>query len=78
VENELGIKPELIPHLKALSGDASDNIPGVKGIGEKKALQYLEKYASIQGMLSHEAMKDMVKSKVAVKIIDNFPDVVVY
>lgn len=36
--------------LKALMGDASDNIPGVKGIGEKTAIQLISKYGSLDGV----------------------------
>lgn len=39
--------------LKALMGDASDNIPGVKGIGEKTAINLIEKYESLDGVYKH-------------------------
>ena len=39
--------------LKALMGDASDNIPGVKGIGEKTAINLLSKYGSLDGVYEH-------------------------
>ena len=78
VKNELGIEPEQIPYFKALSGDPSDNIPGVKGVGEKTALQYLEKYGSLQGMLTNDSLKELVKSKTAIRVLDSFPDVLVY
>ena len=39
--------------LKALMGDSSDNIPGVKGIGEKTAIQLLSKYGSLDGVYEH-------------------------
>lgn len=49
--NEIfGLKPNQIPELKGLMGDASDNIPGVKGIGEKTALSLLEKYENIENL----------------------------
>ncbi|MBQ3922687.1 MAG: hypothetical protein II707_05265, partial [Spirochaetales bacterium] len=44
--------PQVIDYL-ALLGDASDNIPGVKGIGEKSATQLLEKYESIEDIYEH-------------------------
>jgi uracil-DNA glycosylase family 4 len=78
VTHEMGIQPSLVPHLKALSGDTSDNIPGVKGIGEKTALQMLGKFGSLQGMLSNEAFKELAKKKATAKILDSFPDVLVY
>ncbi len=45
-----GIEPKRIIDLKALMGDASDNIPGVKGIGEKTALKLLQQYESLDGI----------------------------
>lgn len=44
------ITPAQIIELKALMGDASDNIPGVKGIGEKTAKNLLHKYGTIQNL----------------------------
>lgn len=44
------IHPSKIVDLKALQGDASDNIPGVKGIGEKTALKLIQDYGSLQGV----------------------------
>ncbi|MBO5022441.1 MAG: DNA polymerase I [Clostridia bacterium] len=49
--NEIfGIKPNQIPDLKGLMGDASDNIPGVKGVGEKTAISLLENYQNIENL----------------------------
>ncbi len=45
-----GIEPVNMVDLKALMGDSSDNIPGVKGIGEKTALQLLQKYKTLDGI----------------------------
>lgn len=45
-----GIDPIKIIDLKALMGDQSDNIPGVKGIGEKTALKLLQKYNSLENI----------------------------
>ena len=47
---EYGISPDKIIDLKGLQGDASDNIPGVKGIGEKTALKLLQEYDSIENI----------------------------
>ena len=44
---DYGIAPEEVVELKALMGDASDNIPGVKGIGEKTATALIQRYHSI-------------------------------
>jgi len=51
VEEFKGVPPERIADLLALVGDASDNIPGAPGIGEKGAVQLLREYGSLEGLL---------------------------
>jgi len=59
-----GIKPINIIDLKALQGDPSDNIPGVKGIGEKTALTLLKEYGTIENIYENiENIKGKVKEK---------------
>ena len=48
-----GIKPERMVDLKSLMGDASDNIPGVKGIGEKTAIKLLQQYDTLDNLYEH-------------------------
>lgn len=48
--SEYGIEPLRVIDLKALEGDSSDNIPGVKGIGEKTALKLLQDYKTLDGV----------------------------
>ena len=48
-----GIEPIRMIDLKGLMGDASDNIPGVKGIGEKTAIKLLGEYESIENLYNH-------------------------
>ena len=48
-----GIRPIRMIDLKALMGDPSDNIPGVKGIGEKTALSLLVKYDTLENLYNH-------------------------
>ncbi len=50
---EYGFAPVHIIDLKALMGDASDNIPGVKGVGEKTAMALVQLYGSIERLYSH-------------------------
>ena len=50
---EYGIEPSKVIDLKGLQGDASDNIPGVKGIGEKTALKLLSDYKSIENIYAN-------------------------
>ncbi len=48
VEKKLGIKPLQVIDLKALMGDSSDNIPGVKGIGPKTAAALIQKFQTVE------------------------------
>ena len=63
-KNDYGIDPIKIIDLKALMGDSSDNIPGVKGIGEKTALKLLQDYGSLDGIYENiESISGKVKEK---------------
>ena len=60
-----GIEPIRMIDLKALMGDASDNIPGVKGIGEKTALKLLQEYTSIENLyVNIDKLKGATKIKI--------------
>jgi DNA polymerase-1 len=50
VRAHLGVRPEQIPDLLGLQGDAVDNIPGVKGIGSKTALALLQTFANLDAL----------------------------
>jgi DNA polymerase-1 len=50
VQRRYELQPAQLIDLKGLMGDASDNIPGVPGFGEKTALKYLAEYATIDGL----------------------------
>jgi len=67
-KEEYGIEPINIIDLKALMGDASDNIPGVKGVGEKTALKLLQQYKTLDGIYEHI---DEIKGAVKNKLIDD-------
>lgn len=59
-----GLSPGQIIDYKALRGDPSDNIPGVKGIGEKTAVTLLQKYLTLDGVYENiEEIKGAVKEK---------------
>lgn len=61
---DYGINPINIIDLKALMGDSSDNIPGVKGIGEKTALKLLHEYKTLNGIYENiENIKGKLKEK---------------
>ncbi|MGH2607414.1 MAG: 5'-3' exonuclease H3TH domain-containing protein, partial [Anaerolineales bacterium] len=53
VEARFGVTPAQFVDYKALVGDTSDNIPGVRGIGEKTALELLRSYGSLEGIYRH-------------------------
>lgn len=53
VRADLGITPPQVRDFKALAGDSSDNIPGVKGVGEKSAVTLLQKYCDIEDIYNH-------------------------
>jgi DNA polymerase-1 len=58
VENgseRLGVPPSLVTDYLALVGDSSDNIPGVKGIGEKTAQELVNAYGTVENILAHAA-----------------------
>src|SRR5215469_871614 len=58
VMERFGIVPALVPDWKALTGDTSDNIPGVPGIGAKTATKLLQTYGSLEAVLQHAADQD--------------------
>lgn len=59
-----GITPPRMVDLKSLMGDSSDNIPGVKGIGEKTALKLLHEYSTLDGIYENiENIKGSTKNK---------------
>lgn len=57
-----GILPSQFVDVKALMGDSSDNIPGVRGIGEKTALSLISKYEDLDGVFKEENLGSLSKS----------------
>ena len=53
VEARYGLPPVKLIDLKGLMGDTSDNIPGVKGIGEKTGMMLIQKYGSMEAVYEH-------------------------
>lgn len=83
VEEEFGVSPHEFILLKAIMGDSSDNIPGVKGVGPKTATPIVAKYHSLENVLDHiedlkpdglrkkmEAGVDSIKMSYALATID--------
>ncbi|MBE6155061.1 MAG: DNA polymerase I [Firmicutes bacterium] len=63
-KEEWGIEPIKIIDLKSLAGDSSDNIPGVRGIGDKTALKLLQEYGSLEAIYENiENIKGKTKEK---------------
>jgi len=60
VEARFGVAPDRILDLRSLVGDASDNIPGVKGIGEKGAMKLIGEWGDLENLLDH---REEVKAK---------------
>jgi DNA polymerase-1 len=64
VEEKLGVKPNQVVDYKALCGDKSDCIPGVRGIGEKTAVSLLKEYETLEAIYQNLAsIKGAVKKK---------------
>ena len=53
LKSAMGLSPSQIVDYKALAGDSSDNIPGVQGIGNKRACELLSAYGSVAGVYAH-------------------------
>ena len=64
VRDKYQLSPAQLIELKALVGDTSDNIPGVRGIGEKTAVQLLEQFGDLAGIYAHlEEVPNRFRSK---------------
>ena len=53
IEEKYGIQPKQLIEVKSLMGDASDNIPGVRGIGEKTALALVQKFGTLENVYAN-------------------------
>ena len=61
-QEKYGTCPKGLIEIKALMGDSSDNIPGVKGIGEKTALKLVHDYGTVENIYSHLEELEVTKS----------------
>ncbi len=63
---EYSLEPAQLVELKGLMGDTSDNIPGVKGVGEKTASKLISEYGSVAGVYEHlDEIKGALREKLA-------------
>ncbi|MEG1477870.1 MAG: 5'-3' exonuclease H3TH domain-containing protein, partial [Oscillospiraceae bacterium] len=70
VAEKYGIKPKQLIEVKSLMGDASDNIPGVAGVGEKTALALVSRFGTLDEVYANIDSDD-IKKGVRQKLIDN-------
>lgn len=75
---KLGIYPNQVIDYKALRGDTSDNIPGIKGIGEKTAVKLLEEFGTVDNVLANadkisgNSIKEKVKSGIEIAKLSKY------
>ncbi|MGG2082675.1 DNA polymerase I [Lysinibacillus pakistanensis] len=69
IEEKYGLTPSQIIDMKGLMGDASDNIPGVPGVGEKTAVKLLKEHGSVESL--YKAMDTLKASKMKEKLVAN-------
>ena len=74
VEDQFGLSPKGIAEIKALAGDSSDNIKGIDGVGDKKALKFLTEYGGISGLMSVDAVKGLKKQKISSRVLNDSED----
>lgn len=71
VKERFGVGPQYVPDIKGLAGDASDNIPGVPGIGEKTAVKLIQALGYLEDILSKA---DSVKSERTRRLLKEHED----
>ncbi|WP_127842000.1 DNA polymerase I [Actinomyces wuliandei] len=72
VEARYGVPPQRYPHLAALVGEPSDNLPGVPGVGPKTAARWLTAYDGLDGVI---ASADQIRGKAGQSLRDHLDDV---
>lgn len=75
VHYEMGVTPEIIPDLKALMGDSSDNIPGIPLVGPKTAVRWLTEYGSLDKILENA---HLLPGKAGQNLMDNTEEALLY
>ncbi|MFA5006077.1 MAG: DNA polymerase I [Candidatus Izemoplasmatales bacterium] len=69
MKEKLGIGPSQIPDYKGMVGDASDNIPGIPGVGDKTAVKLLNEYGTLENVLDKvDGISGKLKEKIAANV----------
>jgi DNA polymerase-1 len=63
VIKKMGVPPEKIPDFLALVGDTSDNIPGIRGVGDKTAAALLEQYGTLENLIAQNPVVPRIQVK---------------
>jgi DNA polymerase-1 len=63
VVKKMGVPPEKIPDFLALVGDTSDNIPGIRGVGDKTAANLLEQYGTLENLIAQNPVVPRISIK---------------
>ena len=61
IQETYGVSPERLIDIKGLMGDASDNLPGIPGIGEKTAIRLISRYGTLENALAEGARQEKGK-----------------
>ena len=69
INEKYGLKPEQLIDVKSLMGDASDNIPGVPGVGEKTAVKLINEYGTLENVLANA--ETGLKGALQARILEN-------
>ena len=73
VQERYGVSPERYPHLAALVGETSDNLPGVPGVGPKTAAKWLNLYDGLDGVIAHAGQ---IRGRAGASLREHLDDVV--
>lgn len=68
LKEKYGITPDEVIEMKAIMGDTSDNIPGIKGVGEKTALKLIQEYGTLDNIYANI---DNIKGKLQTSLVEN-------
>lgn len=73
VSERFGVLPEKIPEIMALAGDTADNIPGVKGIGEKTAKELITRTGNLEELINHP--EKITNERLRKMVMDNIENI---